>query len=160
MPVTPLSPLHGQLDRNYGQAAARILLARLSSRLRLQTAHRAVCFTAQPIRGGLTRTISRRQIGDRGGCNGRWNAIARHGRSPGRVRARSRARRRRPPTAGSWRCAVRRKYGSPSRNRERPDCTDGRQSSSQSHGRRKSCHRALRERWRRRRRRFQHGHHS
>ena len=61
MPVTPLSPLHGQLDRNYGQAAARILLARLSSRLRLQTAHRAVCFTAQPVRGGLTRTISRPQ---------------------------------------------------------------------------------------------------
>lgn len=63
MPVTPLSPLHGQLDRNYGQAAARILLARLSSRLRLQTAHRAVCFTAQPpsILRGLTRTISHPQ---------------------------------------------------------------------------------------------------
>lgn len=60
MPVTPLSPLHGQLDRNYGQAAARILLARLSSRLRLQT-DQAVCFTAQPIRGGLTRTISHPQ---------------------------------------------------------------------------------------------------
>lgn len=60
MPVTPLSPLHGQLDRNYGQAAARILLARLSSRLRLQT-DQAVYFTAQPVRGGLTRTISHPQ---------------------------------------------------------------------------------------------------
>ena len=60
MPVTPLSPLHGQLDRNYGQAAARILLARLSSRLRLQT-DQAVSFTAQPVRGGLTRTISHPQ---------------------------------------------------------------------------------------------------
>ena len=50
MPVTPLSPLHGQLDRNYGQAAARILL--LDSRLAFaykQSTGR--CFTAQPSEG-------------------------------------------------------------------------------------------------------------
>lgn len=51
MPVTPLSPLHGQLDRNYGQAAARILLARLSSRLRLQTVHRAFALRLSPSEG-------------------------------------------------------------------------------------------------------------
>lgn len=61
MPVTPLSPLHGQLDRNYGQAAARILLARLSSRLRLQTVHRAFALRLSPSEGDLTRTISHPQ---------------------------------------------------------------------------------------------------
>ena len=93
---------------------------------RLRRTHHYLVMSYRPRPGGVNEQstglffISRRQIGDRGGCNGRWSAIARHGRSPGRVRARSRARRRRPPTAGSWRCAVRRKYESPSRNRECP----------------------------------------
>ncbi len=39
-------------------------------------------------------------------------------------------RRRRPPTAGSWTCAARRRCGSPDRNREYRGCTGGRRSSS------------------------------
>ena len=45
----PLSRLRRQLGRNYRRATARSLPARLPARLRLQTVHRTVCFTA-PLR--------------------------------------------------------------------------------------------------------------
>ena len=51
--------LRGQLVRNCGQPTADFLLVRLSSNPRLQTAHWAVCFTAQPNEGSQYNRVTR-----------------------------------------------------------------------------------------------------